>query len=460
MNLDSLKQVYFIGIGGIGMSAVARYFHRKGILVSGYDKTPTPLTATLQAEGIDIHFDDDVARIPKQVDLVVYTPAIPAEHQGLQMVKSSGIPCMKRAEVLGLISRSETCIAIAGTHGKTTTSTLVAYLLKKSGLQPSAFLGGISVDFNSNFIQGKSDIVVLEADEFDRSFLHLSPKIAVILSMDADHLDIYGNAESVKEGFILFAKKIQPGGTLLIRKGLLAHFTKEDLSTLKSNDIQVLEFGGPDADFYAGNIQVEDERFVFDFCTPALVSERWKSAMAGQHNVENASVAIMIGKLLQAPENQMRDALEKFKGIQRRFEMIHRGKRVVYIDDYAHHPTELEAAIAGVRMLFPGRKLTGIFQPHLYSRTRDFCEGFAVALDKLDEIFLLDIYPAREKPIPGVDSGIIFNAMLNPKKHRVSKENVLAALDWTNTDILITLGAGDIDTLVPEIKEILEHKNL
>ena len=442
------------------MSAIARYFHGKGMVVSGYDKTQTPLTDALTEEGIFIHFDDDVSKIPDKVDLVVYTPAIPAEHQGLRWAKSSGIPCMKRAEVLGLISQSETCIAIAGTHGKTTTSTLVAYLLEKSGLQPSAFLGGISVDFGSNFIRGNSDLVVLEADEFDRSFLHLSPKIAVILSMDADHLDIYGNADRVKEGFVLFAKRIQAGGTLLIRKGLLDHFSKEDLNTLESKAIAILEFGVQDADFFAGNIRVEHEKFVFDFCTPGSVSEDWKSAMAGQHNVENASVAIMIGKLLKASEDLMRDALEHFKGIQRRFEMIHRGEKVVYIDDYAHHPTELQAAISGVRMLYPGRKLTGIFQPHLYSRTRDFCAGFAEALDQLDEIFLLDIYPAREKPIPGVDSGIIFREMKNVEKHWLSKEAVLDAIDWTKTDILITLGAGDIDTLVPKIKEILKYKNL
>lgn len=441
------------------MSAIARYFHKKGINISGYDKTQTPLTDALQKEGMFVHFDDEVDRIPKDIDLVVYTPAIPAEHKGMSWLKDQKYPMMKRAEILGLVSRSQKCIAIAGTHGKTTTSTLTAFLLEQSGLSPSAFLGGIAVDFQSNFLQGDSDLVVLEADEFDRSFLHLSPDIAVILSMDADHLDIYGTDQSVKEGFVLFARQIKQGGTLLLRKGLLTYFSIDDLDFLKQKSVRILEFGDESSDFYAENISVKDSKFVFDFFANGESRPDWKSAMAGRHNVENATVAIMTGLLLDAPIDKMKSALENFKGIQRRFEVVYKGKKIIFIDDYAHHPTELRAAIDGVRMLYPDKHITGIFQPHLYSRTKDFYDGFAEALDRLDDVFLLDIYPAREKPIPGVSSQIIFDEMKNSQKTLTTKADILDLLDWENIEVLITLGAGDIDQLVPLIKEKLVKEN-
>ena len=459
MQLDNLRHVYFIGIGGIGMSAIARYFHGLGVQVSGYDKTPTVLTDELQAEGIRIHFDDEERLVPEEADLVVYTPAIPADHKGLNLVRKRQLPLMKRAEVLGLISRSKYCIAIAGTHGKTTTSTLTAFLLRESGLDPSAFLGGIAVDYHSNFLSGKSDIVVLEADEFDRSFLHLSPDVAAILSMDADHLDIYGDHAEMLRGFADFAKKIKPGGLLLIRQGLMTHFSGEDKAYLESRNVRILEFGSDTGDVFTSGLRVDNHRFAFDLTVQQTLYPGWYSNLPGRHNVENASVAIACSLEAGAPVPAMMEALSRFSGIKRRFEFIVKTDNLTFIDDYAHHPTELEAAIDGVRMLYPGKKITGIFQPHLYSRTRDFYEGFAGALDKLDEVILMDIYPARELPIEGVTSEMIFRAMNTNNKKLVTKATVMDAIDWQNLEVLVTLGAGDIDTFVPKIKEKLITRN-
>lgn len=459
MQLDNVRHVYFIGIGGIGMSALARYFHGLGMKVSGYDKTPTVLTDELIGEGMFIHFEDEENLVPEDADLVVYTPAIPIDHKGLNLVRKQQKPLMKRAEVLGLISRSKYCIAIAGTHGKTTTSTIAAYLLRESGLDPSAFLGGIAVDYNSNFLSGKSDIVVLEADEFDRSFLHLSPDIAAILSMDADHLDIYGDHAEMLRGFAEFAKKIKPDGLLLIRHGLLANFSAEDKAYLKSRNVTILEFGTEMSDVYTSGLRVEDHRFAFDLTVQHNVYPGWYSNLPGRHNVENASVAITIGLKVKAGVDAMMKALGRFSGIKRRFEFILKSKSLVYVDDYAHHPTELEAAIDGLRMLYPGKKITGIFQPHLYSRTRDFYDGFARALDKLDEVFLMEIYPARELPMEGVTSEMIFQAMNNTHKVLVTKATLMDAVDWQHLEVVVTLGAGDIDTFVPKIKEKLITRN-
>lgn len=441
------------------MSALARYFHGLGMKVSGYDKTPTVLTDELIGEGMFIHFEDEENLVPEDADLVVYTPAIPVDHKGLNLVRKQQKPLMKRAEVLGLISRSKYCIAIAGTHGKTTTSTIAAYLLRESGLDPSAFLGGIAVDYNSNFLSGKSDIVVLEADEFDRSFLHLSPDIAAILSMDADHLDIYGDHAEMLRGFAEFAKKLKPDGLLLIRHGLLANFSAEDKAYLKSRNVTILEFGTEMSDVYTSGLRVEDHRFAFDLTVQHNVYPGWYSNLPGRHNVENASVAITIGLKVKAGVDAMMKALGRFSGIKRRFEFILKSKRLVYVDDYAHHPTELEAAIDGLRMLYPGKKITGIFQPHLYSRTRDFYDGFARALDKLDEVFLMEIYPARELPMEGVTSEMIFQAMNNTHKVLVTKATLMDAVDWQHLEVVVTLGAGDIDTFVPKIKEKLITRN-
>ena len=432
------------------MSAIARYFNGIGIDVHGYDRVETALTIKLVEEGMKIHYQEDLSAIPENIDLVVYTPAIPSQHLELQHFRSVGLPIMKRAEVLGLISRSRRTIAVAGTHGKTTTSSLLTFLLRRGGVDCTAFLGGIVKDFGSNFVSGKSDWVVVEADEFDRSFLHLRPDLAVILSMDADHLDIYGDAEAVRdEGFLAFAGKVQPEGALWVQNDWNAFF-KDRGST---------RFYGIESGAYrAEKIRVENGGFVFDYVSPDTTIRDLQTSMPGRHNVENATAAIALALEAGAEEDAIRDALAAFQGIGRRFELVYRGQQCVYIDDYAHHPSELKAAIGAARELFPDKKLTGIFQPHLYSRTRDFVDGFAEALDLLDELLLLEIYPARELPVEGVDSGIIFERMINPNKKLIRKENLLSVLEPLNLEILLTLGAGDIGAEVENIKSLLIHK--
>lgn len=472
MQLDSLKKLYFLGIGGIGMSAIARYFNDRGCEIYGYDRTETTLTKKLVAEGMKIHYEENTELIPPGIDLVVWTPAVPVEHAEWQFFKKAGTPMMKRAEVLGLISRNHRTIAVAGTHGKTTTSSMVAHLLHSGGISCMAFLGGICENFGSNYVAGNSDWVVVEADEYDRSFLHLSPDIAILLSADPDHLDIYGDPEQVmKSGFAAFLGKVKPGGKILMKAELTGHF----------ESIQCQTFGLEKGDFSARNVRVNDGHFVFDFAAPAsFVSgeatpasgrsakrsrscdetlwENMALPMPGRHNVENAAAALAVACQLGIGEEALRKGLVTFKGIKRRFEMIYRDEHCVYFDDYAHHPTELRSAIGAAKELLPGRKVTGIFQPHLYSRTRDFADGFAEALDQLDEVILLDIYPAREKPIAGVSSAIIFDRMQNPNKVLIRKEEALGELAKREVDVLLTLGAGDIDTLVEPIKELLKQR--
>ena len=450
MNLEQLKTVYFVGIGGIGMSAIARYFNGLGIAVYGYDRVETTLTKKLVEEGMSIHYEEDLSAIPANIDLVVYTPAVPDRHLELQHFRSAGLPIMKRAEVLGLISRSKRTIGVAGTHGKTTTSSLLTYLLREGGVDCTAFLGGIVKDFGSNFVSGSSDWVVVEADEYDRSFLHLSPDLAVILSMDADHLDIYGDSDAVREeGFLAFAAKIKAGGRLWVQDDW-KHFFKDRAGTRY--------YGLAKGQYRAENVRVEKGYFVFDYISPDLTMRNLQTSMPGRHNVENATAAISLALAAGADTAAIRGALASFKGIGRRFELVYRGKQCTYIDDYAHHPSELTAAIGAARELFPDKKLTGIFQPHLYSRTRDFVDGFAEALDGLDEVILLDIYPARELPIKGISSEMIFDRMLNPKKKCIRKENLLAILEPMNLEILLSLGAGDIGAEVEKIKNLLIHK--
>lgn len=473
MQLDSLKKLYFLGIGGIGMSAIARYFNERGCEIYGYDRTETALTKMLVNEGMKIHYEEDPAHIPPGIDLVVWTPAVPVEHAEWQFFKNAGTPMMKRAEVLGLISRNHRTIAVAGTHGKTTTSSMVAHLLHSGGIRCTAFLGGICENFGSNYVAGNSDWLVVEADEYDRSFLQLSPDIAILLSTDPDHLDIYGDPTQVMEsGFKAFLGKMKPGGKLLLKADLAGDF----------ESIHCQTFGLEKGDFSARNVRVSDGHFVFDFAAPASFmsgeaapansrsTERSRSCnevlwenmalpMPGRHNVENATAALAVACQLGVGEDALRQGLAAFKGIKRRFEMIYRDDKCVYIDDYAHHPTELRSAIAAVKELLPGRKVTGVFQPHLYSRTRDFADGFAAALDQLDEVILLDIYPARERPIEGVSSAIIFDRMTNPKKVLIRKDEALAELANRDLDVLITLGAGDIDTLVEPIKKLLTQRN-
>jgi len=427
------------------MSALARYFSYRGTEVFGYDKTATTLTKKLESEGMKIHYEEDLDLIPDNIDLVVHTPAIPETHKELQYFLSEGYPVKKRAEMLGIISHNLKTIAVAGTHGKTTTSSIIAHVLRTGGVDCTAFLGGIAQNFESNFVWGKSDWVVIEADEYDRSFLHLRPDIAIVLSMDADHLDIYGEHEVLKTSFEQFVNLTKPGGKVLVKNGLPLEAASEEIAT----------FGIENGDYKALNWSVKNGQSTFDVVTPKNNFSEVQFTMAGKHNSENAMAAIAVAQLLGIEQNDIIKALASFKGIKRRFERIHENASVAYIDDYAHHPTELDAAIDAARQLFPDRKITGIFQPHLFSRTQDFADGFAAALDQLDQILLMDIYPARELPIEGVSSQIIFDKMTNSNCQLVTKANLMEVLATKELDVLLTLGAGDIDTFVQPIKSML-----
>jgi UDP-N-acetylmuramate--alanine ligase len=470
MNLKDIKKVYFIGIGGIGMSAIARYFHEREVEVYGYDKTSTVLTRNLEAEGMKIHYEDNVALIPENIDLVVWTPAI-KDLKELEFFKNSNISMKKRAEVLGIISQGMKCVAIGGTHGKTTTSALTAHLLKVGELDNVALLGGIAENYQSNYISGKGEWVVVEADEFDRSFLWLHPDIAVVTSMDADHLDIYGTDEEIKKSFHQFANQTKEGGVVFTKPELplsidnqgvrkevyevLLENTNKKKSDLDTKLVSPPFRGGFRRGFYSKNLRSKNGFFAFDFYSPTHKILNLEYTQPGAHNVENATVAVAIALELGVTEEKIREGLQTFKGIKRRFDFIVKNENVVYIDDYAHHPTELNAAIASARMLYPKKKILGIFQPHLYSRTNDFQDGFAASLDKLDEILLMDIYPARELPMKGVTSKIIFDKMQNPNKQQVTKENLLEVLKSCKYDVILTLGAGDIDLFVKPIEEFL-----
>ncbi len=450
--MNDIQKVYFIGIGGIGMSALARYFNGRNVAVFGYDKTATTLTKKLEAEGMMIHFEDDTSQIPEGIDLVVYTPAIPDDHRELNYFRKHNFPLKKRAEVLGMISRTQRTIAIAGTHGKTTTTSILTHILHEGGVDCTAFLGGIANNFSSNYVEGKSDWVVVEADEYDRSFLHLTPEVAVILSMDADHLDIYGADEEVKTGFRIFGSQVKDHGKLLVNQKWITEYLKKNVVQDK-----VKTYGLELGDFYATNIKVVDGYFVFDFKSKMSDIANLQFNLPGHHNIENATAAIAVALGLGVSVDAIRRSLVSFKGIRRRFEIIYRDEKVVYIDDYAHHPSELRAAIHAARVLFPTRKITGIFQPHLFSRTRDFLTEFAEVLSTLDEVILLDIYPARELPIAGVTSEAIYKLITNDAKVLTTKQELLKLLTTRNLEVLMTLGAGDIDTLVLPIKEQLTN---
>jgi UDP-N-acetylmuramate--alanine ligase len=441
MDLKSIKKVYFVGIGGIGMSAIARYFLSLGVSVHGYDRTETELTKNLAEEGMLIHYTDDVSYIPEGVDLVVWTPAIPKDHTELNYFKNHNFPLKKRAEVLGIISQSKKTIAVGGTHGKTTTSSLVTHLLRTAKVDCTAFLGGIAENYKSNYIEGKGDWVVVEADEYDRSFLHLHPDMAIITSMDADHLDIYGTEAEIKKSFRQFASQTKDDyrSQIIVREGL----------PLAIPNRATLTYGIGKGNIQALNVRAEDGYMVFDFESQLVQIKDLKYTQPGLYNVENALAAITAALHTgYMGEPAVREALLTFKGIKRRFEIMYRSEKTVYIDDYAHHPTELAASIAAARLFFPNRKITGIFQPHLYSRTRDFVKGFAEELDKLDEIILMDIYPARElqSDYEGVSADLIFNLMKNPNKVRVSKTTLMNTLQPYDLEVVMTLGAGDIDT--------------
>lgn len=450
MELNDIHNVYFIGIGGIGMSALARFFLQQGMEVSGYDRTSTALTQALQSEGMSIHFNDDPTLVPEGVDLVIYTPAVPDTHAELNQLRKMGVPIMKRSEALGLISRNKKTVAVGGTHGKTTTSSMTAYVLQCGGIDCSAFLGGIARNFESNYTGGTSEWVVVEADEYDRSFLRLTPDIAVILSMDPDHLEIYGDGQNMIEtGYKAFLQRIKPGGKALVNAKIAPQL--KDQSDL-------LTFGLQPSDYFAENIQVKDGHFVFDLVCPGQIIPGLSLAMPGRHNVENAVAASAVALLLGVAPQDLAYALRTFKGIKRRFDIITRVGKKVLIDDYAHHPTEIKAAAEAARELYPGKKITAVFQPHLFSRTHDFSAGFAQALDLFDQVFLLEIYPARELPMPGVDSGIIFDQMNLEKKVRCTKVELMDKLQSTELEVLMTLGAGDIDTLVEPLRNFLEQE--
>ncbi len=447
IKLENIQRIYFIGIGGIGMSALARYFSFHGKKVSGYDRTETVLTKALVKEGIEVNYEDQVSFAPIDADLVVYTPAIPANHIQLTYYRNNNYTVVKRSDVLGAITEKSFNICIAGTHGKTTISTMVAHILRHTGYGCNAFLGGIAANYNSNFWSSENDTCVIEADEYDRSFLKLNPDIAVITAMDADHLDIYGNEKNMQDTFIEFSAKIKPNGTLYLKEGIARddEFNPPVLKRYSMKDVS--------ADIYPHNIRMMNGYYLFDVKVDNETVEEVALNMGGLHNVENASVAISIAKQLKIDEGKIKDAVEDFKGVKRRFEYIVKKKKLVYIDDYAHHPEELSALIKSARALFEELKCTVIFQPHLYTRTRDLAAEFALSLDMADEVILLPIYPARELPIEGVTSELIKSKMVNRNVRIIEKKDILKNI--RDNQLLITAGAGDIDTLVEQIKQLL-----
>lgn len=460
-----MKNVYFIGIGGIGMSAIARYYNHAGYKVSGYDKTPSKLTANLEQEGIQIHYTPDISFIPEDTGetLVIYTPAIPKDMEELVYVQEKGYRLIKRSRALGEIAQEQKCLGVAGTHGKTTTSTLLAHIYTHSGKGCSAFLGGISKNYHTNLLLSRNPLLVAEADEFDRSFLQIFPDIAIITSTDADHLDIYGDESTIKEAFAEFAGQIKGDGALILKKGV-----KIDTTNIKARiysysfhedaDFSPCNMEPVEGGYFRFNLKYPQYRTIYGEQMPAGVIERCTVGIPGWVNVENgiaAAAAALLGGL--APE-EVKDALAAFQGVERRFDIHINTPGVAYIDDYAHHPNEISSAISSIRDIFPGRKLTAIFQPHLYTRTRDFADEFAESLSLADELVLLDIYPARELPIEGVTSEIIFNKVTLQEKVLIKKEEVLDWLENRKTDILVTFGAGDIDRLIVPITKLLEKR--
>ena len=447
--LDTIKNIYFIGIGGIGMSALARYFVAKGCVVNGYDKTKTILTEALSELGIKIHYEDNIDLIDKNASVVVYTPAIPESHSELTYYRSNGYEVVKRSDVLGWITEGTVNICVAGTHGKTTVSTMIAHLLRDSGYGCTAFLGGIAANYNTNFWSSDNNVVVVEADEYDRSFLKLHPSVAVITSMDADHLDIYKTAEAFEDAFVSFSEKVKAGGLLLAKKGLAreASFDTSKLVTYSLN--------GTGASIYANDITVVSGAYTFTAVGPDWQIEELVLNMGGLHNIENALVATSVAVHLCIDPEKIKIALANFAGVKRRFEYLVKTNEQVLIDDYAHHPAELAALISGVRSLYSNQKLTLVFQPHLFSRTQDLCDGFADSLSAADEVVLLPIYPARELPIPGVTSEMIAHKMTHKNVVLLEKE---AVSDWVKKQqpkLLVMAGAGDIDVLIRNIKNDL-----
>ena len=448
MNLNQIHNVYFIGIGGIGMSALARYFKFIGKNVSGYDKTPSTLTSELIESGIAIHFEDNIDLIPKDYfienTLVIITPAVPKSHSEWNYFLEREYHVKKRAEVLGIITKDTFCLAVAGTHGKTTTSSILGHILYESGADVTAFIGGIVENYNSNLIGSGKTVTVVEADEFDRSFLHLYPNIACVTSMDADHLDIYGDDASIKASFKEFADKVEDKNKLFVINGLPL-----DGITVGAND---------DSQFVAHNIRIENGWYVFDVKTPTENIKDLKFGLPGKHNLTNALLALAMARTFGTPTESSAKALATFKGVKRRFSFQIRKPEFVYIDDYAHHPTEINAVHQAVRELYPNQKVLAVFQPHLFSRTKDFADDFAKSLSQFDEVLLLDIYPARELPMEGITSQWLLNKIENKNKKLIQKEELISLLKNSDATVIVTIGAGDIGEMVVNIKKELDAK--
>ena len=450
MNLDNIHNIYFVGIGGIGMSAVARYFKAANKHVAGYDKTKTEITDALVDLGIKVYFEDAVKNIEesflnKEDTLVVYTPAIPNEHKQLNYFKDNGFKVLKRSEILGLITENTFCLAVAGTHGKTTTTSILGHIMKECNVPLTAFLGGISENYNSNLILNGNEVSVVEADEFDRSFLTLSPDLACITSMDADHLDIYGDASELIKSFEDFSKRLKPNGKLFVRNGL---------------PLKGITYGiEDDSDYSAQNIKIQNGAYVFDVKTPNTVLEQVQFNLPGRHNLSNAIIALAMAVEYGVPTPQLAKALASYRGVKRRFTYQIKTNKLVFIDDYAHHPEEINAVHQAVREMYPEDEVLAIFQPHLFSRTRDFVVEFAKSLSQFDEVLLLAIYPARELPIEGVDSQWLLDQISNPKKELIDKSVIIQKIKESKAKIILTIGAGDIGAEVHKIKEALVHEN-
>lgn len=457
MKIEDIKAVYFVGAGGIGMSAIARYFLNKGIVVGGYDKTPSTLTKALEEEGMSIHYDEDVDKIPtecknKENTLIIYTPAIPSEHQELVFFRENGFEIQKRAQVLGTLTHSHKALCVAGTHGKTTTSTMAAHIMHQSSKDCNAFLGGISKNYGTNYILSDSEYVVIEADEFDRSFHWLSPYMTVITSTDADHLDIYGTEEAYLESFRHYTSLIQEGGALILHTGLkMQPDVKPGVTTYT--------YSRDEGDFHAENIKIENGEITFDFISPIGNINGISLGQPIPINIDNGIAAMALAQLNGCSDDEIRNAMATFGGVDRRFDFKIKNDKIVFLSDYAHHPKEILQSAKSLKEVYKDRKVTALFQPHLYTRTRDFYKEFAESLNLFDEVILLDIYPAREKPIEGVTSKLIYdNLRTDMEKMMCHKDEVLDIVRSKEFDVAVVLGAGDLDNMVPEITEILNNK--
>ena len=457
MNINDIKSVYFVGAGGIGMSAIARYFLNKGLIVGGYDKTPSELTRQLEKEGMLIHYEEDINQIPQacknqQECLVIYTPAIPAKHQELRYFQQNGFEIQKRAQVLGTLTKTHKGLCVAGTHGKTTTSTMCAHIMHQSHLDCNAFLGGISKNYGTNYILSDSDFVVIEADEFDRSFHWLRPWMSVITSTDHDHLDIYGTKEAYLESFRHYSELIQPGGALIIHRGLEM---KENIQS----DVRRYDYSLNEGDFHAENIRIENGEITFDFISPIQSIKDVKLGQPIPINIENGIAAMAMAQLNGCTAEELKYGMQTYGGVDRRFDFKIKTDKLVFLSDYAHHPKEIYQSARSIRELYKDKHITAIFQPHLYTRTRDFYKDFADALSQLDEVILTEIYPARELPIEGVTSKLIYdNLKSGVKKEMIRKDDVLNFVKNHSFEVLIVLGAGDLDNQVPEIAKLLNNK--